>query len=333
MGRDAALDGQASDLASKTPSQTSIVATQLTLRYVDLMIKAHLILSQTRLIFSRLTDFSSVLTEFNSIWSDFWSDSDPNPIQTRPAPRPGYIRNKTLKIPFHPQTGRERVWLSHWAISGDSSGDLFFLSRSLYFLRRSSSDAGQLRRTHFSSDFSSAHRFVSLFVIIRQGGLVKAGLDVAQIWLDGDETLVNTIDRDGNMLPINMTNGHALTRDPLVVLGYLPDCYEERNESVSRGEIGGEMRSLELSRVRGGSSEEVAGGVAGNRPVREPNSFAAGFGVKWNFRFLFLIYPGRGAGRVWIGFGSESDQKLDQIELNSVKTDEKSANLLKIRRV
>lgn len=51
-----------------------------------------------------------------------------------------------------------------------------------------------------------------------QGGLVKAGLDVAQIWLDGDETLVNTIDRDGNMLPINMVNGHALTRDPLVVL-------------------------------------------------------------------------------------------------------------------
>lgn len=50
------------------------------------------------------------------------------------------------------------------------------------------------------------------------GGLVKAGLDVAQIWLDGDETLVNTIDREGNMLPINMTNGHALTRDPLVVL-------------------------------------------------------------------------------------------------------------------
>ncbi|KAM7524544.1 hypothetical protein LguiA_014446 [Lonicera macranthoides] len=50
------------------------------------------------------------------------------------------------------------------------------------------------------------------------GGLVKAGLDVAQIWLDGNETLVNTIDRDGNMLPINMVNGHALTHDPLVVL-------------------------------------------------------------------------------------------------------------------
>ncbi|KAK4481713.1 hypothetical protein RD792_012622 [Penstemon davidsonii] len=50
------------------------------------------------------------------------------------------------------------------------------------------------------------------------GGLVKAGLDVAQIWLDGTETLVNTIDRDGSMLPINMIDGHALTQDPLVVL-------------------------------------------------------------------------------------------------------------------
>lgn len=48
--------------------------------------------------------------------------------------------------------------------------------------------------------------------------MVKAGLDVAQIWLDGSETLVNTIDRDGNMLPINMIDGHALTHDPLVVL-------------------------------------------------------------------------------------------------------------------
>lgn len=51
-----------------------------------------------------------------------------------------------------------------------------------------------------------------------QGGLVTAGLDVAQIWLDGTETLVNTIDREGNMLPINMIDGHALTHDPLVVL-------------------------------------------------------------------------------------------------------------------
>lgn len=51
-----------------------------------------------------------------------------------------------------------------------------------------------------------------------QGGLVKAGLDVAQIWLDGDETLVNTVDREGNMLPINMVDGHAITHDPLVVI-------------------------------------------------------------------------------------------------------------------
>ncbi|XWS43178.1 hypothetical protein CRYUN_Cryun16bG0080500 [Craigia yunnanensis] len=51
-----------------------------------------------------------------------------------------------------------------------------------------------------------------------QGGLVKAGLDVAQIWLDGNETLVNTVDRDGYMSPINMFNGHAVTHDPLVVL-------------------------------------------------------------------------------------------------------------------
>ncbi|EYU23655.1 hypothetical protein MIMGU_mgv1a020980mg, partial [Erythranthe guttata] len=51
-----------------------------------------------------------------------------------------------------------------------------------------------------------------------KGGLVKAGFDVAQIWLDGTETLVNTIYRDRNMLPIDMIDGHALTRDPLVVL-------------------------------------------------------------------------------------------------------------------
>ncbi|KAI8570267.1 hypothetical protein RHMOL_Rhmol01G0021000 [Rhododendron molle] len=50
-----------------------------------------------------------------------------------------------------------------------------------------------------------------------KGGLVKAGLDVAQI-LDGNETLVSTIDRDGIMAPINMANGHALTHDPLIVL-------------------------------------------------------------------------------------------------------------------
>lgn len=52
--------------------------------------------------------------------------------------------------------------------------------------------------------------------------MVKAGLDVAQIWLDGDETLVNTIDREGNVLPINMIQGHSLTHDPLVVLVSFP---------------------------------------------------------------------------------------------------------------
>jgi hypothetical protein len=55
------------------------------------------------------------------------------------------------------------------------------------------------------------------YVVIK-GGLVKAGLDVAQIWLDGDGTLVNTVDREGNMLPINLVRSHALTHDPLVVL-------------------------------------------------------------------------------------------------------------------
>ncbi|KAJ3694654.1 hypothetical protein LUZ60_000031 [Juncus effusus] len=50
------------------------------------------------------------------------------------------------------------------------------------------------------------------------GGLVRAGLEVAEIWLDGNWTLVNTIDRDGNMLPINMAKSRALTHDPLVVL-------------------------------------------------------------------------------------------------------------------
>uniref|UniRef100_A0A0D9WPS7 C-terminal processing peptidase n=1 Tax=Leersia perrieri TaxID=77586 RepID=A0A0D9WPS7_9ORYZ len=50
------------------------------------------------------------------------------------------------------------------------------------------------------------------------GGLVKAGLDVAQMWLDGNETLVNTVDREGKVLPINMAHGHSLTHDPLVVL-------------------------------------------------------------------------------------------------------------------
>lgn len=47
---------------------------------------------------------------------------------------------------------------------------------------------------------------------------MNAGLDVARMWLDGDGTLVNTVDRDGNLLPINLVDGHAITHDPLVVL-------------------------------------------------------------------------------------------------------------------
>lgn len=50
------------------------------------------------------------------------------------------------------------------------------------------------------------------------GGLVKAGLDIAEMWLDGDDVLVNTIDREGTVRAINMTKNHALTKDPLVVL-------------------------------------------------------------------------------------------------------------------
>lgn len=47
---------------------------------------------------------------------------------------------------------------------------------------------------------------------------MKAGLDIAQIWLDEGKIIVNTIDRQGKMLPITMDDGHALTHDPLVVL-------------------------------------------------------------------------------------------------------------------
>ncbi|KAL2923723.1 Carboxyl-terminal-processing peptidase 3 chloroplastic [Bienertia sinuspersici] len=53
---------------------------------------------------------------------------------------------------------------------------------------------------------------------IAQGGLVQAGLDVAQLWLDGEETLVYTTDRDRHIFPINMVDGHAITHDPLVIL-------------------------------------------------------------------------------------------------------------------
>ncbi|KAL4582719.1 hypothetical protein LXL04_007278 [Taraxacum kok-saghyz] len=77
------------------------------------MIKAHLILSQTRLIFSRLTDFSSVLTEFNSIWSDFWSDSDPNPTRVFKPLNPNFSHfSEKRSRPF---------FVLHIAISGERS--------------------------------------------------------------------------------------------------------------------------------------------------------------------------------------------------------------------
>lgn len=47
---------------------------------------------------------------------------------------------------------------------------------------------------------------------------MKSGLDVAQLWLDGEETLVYTTDRDKHIFPINMVDGHAITHDPLVIL-------------------------------------------------------------------------------------------------------------------
>ncbi|KNA04809.1 hypothetical protein SOVF_196290 [Spinacia oleracea] len=50
------------------------------------------------------------------------------------------------------------------------------------------------------------------------GGLVTAGLDIAQLWLDGEETLVYTTDKDRHIFPINMVDGHAITHDPLVIL-------------------------------------------------------------------------------------------------------------------
>ncbi|XP_066376180.1 carboxyl-terminal-processing peptidase 3, chloroplastic-like isoform X2 [Miscanthus floridulus] len=75
---------------------------------------------------------------------------------------------------------------------------------------------GYVRLASFSQ--TAAAEMENAVKRMEDGGLVKAGLDVAQIWLDGDETLVNTIDRDGNVLPINMIQGHSLTHDPLVVL-------------------------------------------------------------------------------------------------------------------
>lgn len=53
------------------------------------------------------------------------------------------------------------------------------------------------------------------------GGLVRAGLDVAGMWLDGSlvpHTIVHTINRAGQTAPIAAAPAAPLTRDPLVVL-------------------------------------------------------------------------------------------------------------------
>ncbi|KAH9678825.1 Carboxyl-terminal-processing peptidase 3 [Citrus sinensis] len=77
--------------------------------------------------------------------------------------------------------------------------------------------AADMANTIHELESEGAHSYI-LDLRNNPGGLVKAGLDVAQIWLDGDETLVNAVDREGHTLPINMVDGHAITHDPLVVL-------------------------------------------------------------------------------------------------------------------
>ncbi|KAI4387121.1 hypothetical protein MLD38_004976 [Melastoma candidum] len=77
--------------------------------------------------------------------------------------------------------------------------------------------ASDMERTIHEMENQDVHSYI-LDLRNNPGGLVKAGLDVARMWLDGDGTLVNTVDRDGNLLPINLVDGHAITRDPLVVL-------------------------------------------------------------------------------------------------------------------
>ncbi|XP_021283252.1 carboxyl-terminal-processing peptidase 3, chloroplastic isoform X1 [Herrania umbratica] len=81
----------------------------------------------------------------------------------------------------------------------------------------SQSAATDMKNTIHDMESQGVHSYI-LDLRNNPGGLVKAGLDVAQIWLEGNETLVNTIDRDGQLSPINMVNGHAVTHDPLIVL-------------------------------------------------------------------------------------------------------------------
>nr|GMC88699.1 carboxyl-terminal-processing peptidase 3, chloroplastic [Ipomoea batatas] len=67
------------------------------------------------------------------------------------------------------------------------------------------------------------------------GGLVKAGLDIAQLWLDGDETLVNTIDRDGNMQPISMVDGHAVNEGSASASEILAGALHDNGRAVLVG--------------------------------------------------------------------------------------------------
>jgi hypothetical protein len=40
---------------------------------------------------------------------------------------------------------------------------------------------------------------------------VKVGLEVAEMWVDGDEILMNTIDYNGSLQPINLIHSHAFS--------------------------------------------------------------------------------------------------------------------------
>mmetsp|Transcript_32503 Transcript_32503/g.62453 ORF Transcript_32503/g.62453 Transcript_32503/m.62453 type:complete len:508 (+) Transcript_32503:305-1828(+) len=51
------------------------------------------------------------------------------------------------------------------------------------------------------------------------GGLVDEGLNVAGLWLNGGQTVVNTIDRTGGITAFNILNeASPMTQDPMVVL-------------------------------------------------------------------------------------------------------------------
>jgi carboxyl-terminal processing protease len=72
----------------------------------------------------------------------------------------------------------------------------------------------------FSSQDQGADEYI-LDLRENPGGLVRAGLDIADMWLDGalvPQTIVRTVNRAGQTSPIETNGGRALTEDPLVVL-------------------------------------------------------------------------------------------------------------------